>query len=115
MRAVCAWYEVRQTIGAPPLRARMSGAVSRLISCCADILSPRSAERLQCRAAGKFPLRSQFFLDTQKLVVLGDPVGTRQRAGLDLPAIGGDREIGNGGVLGLTGTMRHHSSVAGLV
>src|ERR1700694_743637 len=45
-RAVWAWYEVRQTIGSPPLRARMSGAVSRLISSCADI-----GETLECRPA----------------------------------------------------------------
>src|SRR4051794_19783813 len=31
-RAVCAWYDVSETIGSPPLRERMSGAVSRLIS-----------------------------------------------------------------------------------
>src|SRR5229473_583520 len=46
-RAVWAWYEVRQTMGWPPLRARMSGAVSRLISSCADIgetLERRPAE-----------------------------------------------------------------------
>ena len=36
-RAVCAWYDVSDTIGSPPLRARMSGAVSRLISFWVDM------------------------------------------------------------------------------
>src|SRR5712671_4169329 len=45
-RAVWAWYDVRQTMGSPPLRARMSGAVRRLISSCADIV-----EALECRPA----------------------------------------------------------------
>jgi hypothetical protein len=39
----------------------------------------------------------------------------RQRAGLDLPAIGGHREVGDRGILGLAGTMRHHGRVAGFV
>jgi hypothetical protein len=38
-------------------------------------------------------------------LVLGGAVGVRQRAGFDLTAIGGDREIDDGGVLGLAGTM----------
>ncbi len=37
MAAVCAWYEVSETMGSPPLRAVMSGAVRRLIVVCWDM------------------------------------------------------------------------------
>jgi hypothetical protein len=39
---------------------------------------------------------AQLFLDADQLVVFGEPVGARQRAGLDLAAIGRDGEIGDG-------------------
>src|SRR5258707_8412011 len=45
-------------------------------------------------------------LDADELVVLGEPVGARERAGLDLPAIGGDGEVGDGRVLGLARAVR---------
>ena len=48
----------------------------------------------------------------QQPVVLGDAVRARERAGLDLPAAGADREIGDRGVLGLAGAVRHHRGVA---
>src|SRR3982074_2082819 len=41
--------------------------------------------------------------------------GADRGAGLDLSAIGGDREVGDGGILGLAGPVRHHRGVAGLV
>src|SRR4051794_10070606 len=44
--------------------------------------------------------RAQLLLDPDQLVVLGEAVGARQAAGLDLPAIGGDGEVGDGRVLG---------------
>ncbi|MPM30051.1 hypothetical protein SDC9_76593 [bioreactor metagenome] len=50
----------------------------------------------------------QLLLDAQQLVVLGDTVGTGRSAGLDLATAAGDREVGDGDVLGLTGTVRHH-------
>ena len=34
------------------------------------------------------------------------------RAGLDLPAVGGDREVGDRGVLGLARAVAHHAAVA---
>src|SRR3712207_7315520 len=43
----------------------------------------------------------QFVLDPQQLVVLREPIRARQRPGLDLSAVGGHREIGNGSVLRL--------------
>src|SRR5450759_3437176 len=72
-------------------------------------------QRLQRRFPRIFRLRAQLLLDPQQLIVLGDAVRARQRSGFDLAAIGGDREIGDGGVLGLAGTVRHHGGVAGLV
>ena len=54
----------------------------------------------------------ELLLDAQQLVVLGNPVGSRRRASLDLSAVGCDREIGDRRVLGLTGAMRHDSRVA---
>ena len=38
-----------------------------------------------------------------------------ERAGLDLPAVGGDGEIGDGGIFRLARAVRHHRGVAGLV
>ena len=55
----------------------------------------------QDRLAGVARLGAQLFLDAQELVVLGEAVRARQRAGLDLPAVGGDGEVGDGRVLGL--------------
>src|SRR5437763_16782860 len=68
-----------------------------------------STQRLERRAAGIARLRAELLLDAQELVVFCGAVGTRQRAGLDLPAIGGDREVGDGGVLGFARAVRHHS------
>src|SRR5580693_5530761 len=72
-------------------------------------------QRLQRRPARIFRLGTQFLLNPQQLVVFGGAVRARQRAGLDLPAIGGNREIGDGGILGLAGAVRHHDGIAGLV
>src|SRR5712691_8081065 len=60
-----------------------------------------SGQRLERRPARISRLRSQLLLDPQQLVVLRDAVGARERAGLDLPAIGRDREVGDGRILGL--------------
>src|SRR5262249_38194624 len=60
---------------------------------------------VQSTAARIFRLRTQFFLDAQQLIVFRGPIGTGERAGFDLPAIGGDREIGNGCVLCFTGSV----------
>src|SRR5215467_2293069 len=60
-----------------------------------------SPQRLECRAPRIASLSPELLLDAQELVVFGGAVRARQRAGLDLPAIGGNREIRNGGILGL--------------
>ena len=55
-----------------------------------------SATCAQGGAAGIGGAGAQLFFDAQKLIVLRRAVRARQRAGLDLPAIGGDGEIGDG-------------------
>jgi hypothetical protein len=54
----------------------------------------------------------QHFLDPDQLVVLRQPVRPRKRAGLDLPAIRGHGEVGDGGVLGLARAVRHDAGHA---
>src|SRR3954468_18769820 len=71
--------------------------------------------RLQCRLAAVERLLAELLLDAQELVVFGGAVGACKGAGLDLTAIGGDREVGDGGILGFAGAVRHHRGVAGLV
>src|ERR1700678_4429648 len=51
-------------------------------------------------------------LDADQLVVFGVALAARQAAGLDLAAVGGDREVGDRGVLGLAGAVAYHSTVA---
>ena len=53
------------------------------------------AQRLERGAASIFRLRTKLFLNADELVVFGDPVGARERACLDLPAICGHGQIGN--------------------
>src|SRR4051812_102057 len=79
-----------------------------------EILSvgPGPGEHSPSRIAGHRP---QLLLDSDQLVVLGEAVRTGEAAGLDLPAIGGDGEVGDGGVLGLAGAVRHDRGVGGAV
>src|SRR5512139_1541848 len=65
----------------------------------------------QDRRAGVACLRAELLFDAQELVVLGQAIRARQRAGLDLPAVGGDGEIGDGRILGLARAMGHHRAV----
>ena len=56
---------------------------------------------------------AEFFFDAEKLVVLGDAVGTAGGAGLDLAGGGGDGEVGDEGVFGFAGTVGDDGVVAG--
>src|SRR4051794_28313454 len=51
---------------------------------------PSAAEH---RAPRVRRVAAELLLDAQELVVLGDAIGARRRAGLDLPAAGGDGEV----------------------
>src|SRR5262249_9102004 len=54
---------------------------------------------------------AEVLLDAQQPVVLRHPVRTGRGAGLDLAAVGGHGEVGDGRVLGLARTVRHHARV----
>jgi hypothetical protein len=55
---------------------------------------------------------AELLLDRAAAVVLGDAVRARRRAGLDLAGVGGDREVGDRGVLGLARAVRDDRDVA---
>src|SRR5439155_10761528 len=59
-----------------------------------------------CRAV------AELFLDAEKLVVLGDPVGAREGARLDLARVRRDRDVGDRRVLGLARAVRDDDAVA---
>src|SRR5271166_633907 len=61
------------------------------------------------RVAG---LIAEFLLDPDQLVVLGQTIRPRDRARLDLSAVGRNREIGDRRILRLAGPVRHHGGVA---
>ena len=54
--------------------------------------------RAQDAFAGIGGLVAKLLLDTDQLVVFGQTVGPRQRAGFDLPAVGRNREVSDGAV-----------------
>ena len=60
-------------------------------------------------------VRTQHILDPEQLVVLGGPVGARERAGLDLTAVRGDGQICNRRILGLARPVRHDRRVGCVV
>ena len=78
----------------------------------------RARARSYLRANGPFARidlsRSKLEPDAQELVVLGDAIAARQAAGLDLPGVGGDREIGDERVFGLARAVRDDRAVAGV-
>src|SRR3954451_10451867 len=64
-------------------------------------------------SAGIPRLVAQLLLDADQLIVFGDAVGARERAGLDLAGVGGNSDVGDGVVLGFAGAMRDHGRVGG--
>jgi hypothetical protein len=57
---------------------------------------------LDFHAATEDRVVSQFLLDAEELVVLGDTVTAGKRAGFDLATVRGDGEVGDGVVLSFT-------------
>ena len=55
--------------------------------------------------SGVCGMTTKFILNTHQLVVLGHPVGTRQRTGLDLGCRRGNRDIGYGHIFRFTRAM----------
>src|SRR4051794_38592176 len=71
---------------------------------------PRGAPRLSAAehgAPGVLGVAAERLLDAQHLVLLGPPVRARRRAGFDLAAAGGHREVGDRRVLGLARAVAH--------
>src|SRR4051794_22970315 len=87
----------------PPARARRHGP--------AWSPGPLAAEEAPAREPR---LGAERLFDAQQLVVLGHAVRARRRPGLDLGAARGDREVGDGLVLGLARAVRHRRRVARL-
>jgi hypothetical protein len=56
---------------------------------------------------------TKFFLNTEKLVVLGKTLRTARSTSLDLTSTETDNEISNGGIFGFTGTVRDHDTPTG--
>src|SRR6185369_7994264 len=54
----------------------------------------------------------ELFLDPEELVVLGDTVRTRRRAGFDLACAGADCEVGDKSVFALAGAMGDDGGVS---
>src|SRR5689334_1641687 len=69
--------------------------------------------RPQDRGSGVARGLAQLLLDADELVVFCRAVAAGEAAGLDLAAVGGDCEVGDGGVLGLTGPVAHNGAPAG--
>ena len=77
--------------------------LGRRQNCCPVVApaSSRSSGRLDRCAARVARLIAELLLDPDELVVFRQPVGAGERPSLDLPAVGGDREIGDRRILGL--------------
>ena len=78
----------------PPRRGRPARPDRRAV-----ISAP---SRLKCRRAGVAPGGVQFLLDSKQLIVLCEPVGSRERSTLYLAASNGYGKVGDRGILGLT-------------
>src|SRR5277367_488119 len=66
---------------------------------------------LQHAATRIHRLIAQPLFDSEKLVVLREAIGAGERARFDLPAIGGDREVGNGRVFRFARAMGHDCAI----
>ena len=77
--------------------------------------SRHSALPLDLAQAAVGRLAVQCLFNAQQLVVLGHAVGTTQGTGLDLTSTGRHRQIGNGGVLSLSGAVGNDSRVTGVL
>src|SRR5690606_17987254 len=102
----------------PPNHNRYCNHTSNAARATSTSFSPRipggarsALQRHEGVATGVLRGRAQLLLDAQQLVVLGDAVAAAQRAGLDLGGGGGHCDVGDRGVLGLAGTVRHDRRV----
>ena len=68
---------------------------------------------IQARTTGKSRRIAKRLFDAQKLVVLGHPFGTRNRAGLDLSGSRSNRKICDRYILGFARPMRYDGAICG--
>jgi hypothetical protein len=78
-----------------------------------DNHSFKQARRIAEKLAGKHSLVSELLLDTEDLVVLGEPVGAARRTGLDLAGAETADEVTDEIVLSLARAVRHHHAPTG--
>src|SRR4051794_23895943 len=57
-------------------------------------------------------LLAELLFDAQQLIVFCDAIGARGRAGLNLTAVGGDGDVGDGRVFGFARAMGEDGAVA---
>jgi len=89
--------ESQRIIGDPRRQAKRPRRPSRWHLCAKDsIRHCKGPQGRHCRHSGH---RGQVLLDAQELVVFGEAVGARQRAGSDWPQPVANSEIGNGRIL----------------
>ena len=62
-----------------------------------------------------YPILSELFLDSEKLVILRDTLGSGRGTRLDLAGVEGNSEICDGRICGLAGAMGGNCCVAGTV
>ena len=62
-----------------------------------------------------YPILSELFLDSEKLVILRDTLGSGRGTRLDLAGVEGNSEICDGRICGLAGAVRGNCCVAGTV
>lgn len=62
--------------------------------------------------AGEDGLVAKLLLDTEDLVELGKALGTGRGTSLDLASAKTDNNVGNGDILGLSGSVRDHDTPA---
>ena len=96
------------------VRSRKRGLVEKgysAIGC--QIASTDHRDLTEDSSAGVAGRRPKFRFDAHQLIVFGGAVAAGQAAGLDLPAVGSDGEIGDGGVFGLAGAVADDGAPAG--
>src|ERR1051326_4192995 len=79
-------------------KAGVSAGSPNLMQSFGRVLAPGIANAsIENGFAGEARRGTQLFLNAQQLVVLGDAIGTRSRAGLDLPRSGGNGQVSDKG------------------
>src|SRR5271154_6548051 len=101
-------------MGPTTTRARFRNSRTRIIAqlqhwrSCPSTSAWRGGRAGENRAAAVNRTGTELLLDSDQLVVFGDPVRARQRSGLDLAAVGGDRQIGDRRIFGFARAVREH-------